>query len=92
MDNVMADPPEQQRMTWLTFGKIFCALQLAGVLLAILGIVHSFIAVMIGMIFLFPGALIVSAQINAGAAAVMVAIMLAINVAFWIAILRPHMR
>ena len=77
-------------MNWLTFWTIFCAIQLAGVLLAILGIVHSFIVVMIGMILLFPDALIVSAQINVGSAAVIVGIMLAINLAFWIAILRPH--
>ena len=40
--------------SWRRFWTIFCAVQLAGVRFAILGIVHSFIAVMTGMILL-PG-------------------------------------
>jgi hypothetical protein len=76
-------------MSWWTFWKIFCAVQLAGVCLAIAGIMHSFIAVLLGMTLLFPGSLIVSAQINLGAAAVMVTLMLAINGVFWLAVLRP---
>ena len=58
--------------------------------MAIAGIVHSFIAVLLGMTLLFPGYLIVSAQINLGAAAVIVALMLAINGVFWLALLRPQ--
>ena len=51
---------------------------------------HSFIAVLVGMICLFPGSLIVYAQISVGSAAIVVALMLVINAVFWLALLRPR--
>jgi hypothetical protein len=77
-------------MTWRKFLTVFCVIQLAGVCLAILGIIHSFVAVILGMALLFPASLIISAQSNVGSAALIVAIMLAINVVFWMALLRPQ--
>jgi hypothetical protein len=77
-------------MNWRTFWKIFCTAQFVGVSLAMLGILHNFFAVILGRILLFPGILIVSGQVNLEPAALIVAMMLAINVAFWMAILRPQ--
>jgi hypothetical protein len=77
-------------ISWQRFFTIFCVVQAAGVLLAIVGVVRSFVAVIMGMILLFPASLIVTAQINLGSAALIVAIMLAVNVVFWMALLRPQ--
>ena len=79
-------------MSWRTFWKIFLVVQLAGVSLAILGIVHNFFAVIAGMALLFPASLIVSAQTTLGAASFIVAIMLAINVVFWIGVAEAEVR
>jgi hypothetical protein len=70
-------------MNWRKFWTIFLPIQLAGVCLAILGLVHSFFAVMTGMVLLFPASLIITAKINHGSATLMVAVMLAINAVFW---------
>jgi hypothetical protein len=76
-------------MSWRRFWTIFLVVQSAGVSLSVVGIAHNFMAVLLGMVLLFPGSLFVTAQINLGSAALIVAVMLAINVVCWIALLRP---